>query len=161
MKIKNEKIWFTQITSTKTYIITSTNLRDMYYLYEVIDGKPHFDGSVSEETINPEFECDEDILESHRAFKTKKIAKLFSDKTQVIADQLYFKELYDADFVPDWSDGCGLKFYLVHNNSSYPKAYFVDSCYCCAGGETVYFSSYEIAKKCADWLNSRITKQKN
>ena len=40
MKIKNEKIWLTQITSAKTYIITSTNLRDMYYLYEVIDGKP-------------------------------------------------------------------------------------------------------------------------
>ena len=38
--IKNEKIWLTQITSAKTYIITSTNLRDMYYLYEVIDGKP-------------------------------------------------------------------------------------------------------------------------
>ena len=40
MMIKNEKIWLTQITSTKAYIITSTNLRDMYYLYEVIDGKP-------------------------------------------------------------------------------------------------------------------------
>lgn len=40
MKIKNEKIWLTQITFAKTYIITSTNLRDMYYLYEVIDGKP-------------------------------------------------------------------------------------------------------------------------
>ena len=38
--IKNEKIWLTQITSTKIYIITSTNLRDMYYLYEVVDGKP-------------------------------------------------------------------------------------------------------------------------
>ena len=40
MKIKNEKIWLTQITSTKIYIITSTNLRDTYFLYEVIDGKP-------------------------------------------------------------------------------------------------------------------------
>ena len=40
MKIKNEKIWLTQITSTKTYIITSTNLRDTYFLYEVVDGKP-------------------------------------------------------------------------------------------------------------------------
>ena len=93
--------------------------------------------------------------EKHRAFKTKKIAELFAQKTQAIADQLYFKELYDANFVPDWSDGCGLKFYIVYNNSSYPKTYFVDNCCGCASGETVYFSSYEIAKKCADWLNSR------
>ena len=122
----------------------------------------NFDGSVSEEPINPNFEWDKDILESHRAFKNLSIAHLFSDKTQIIADQLYFKELYDADFVPDWSDGCGLKFYLVqlklhpvYNNSSYPKTYFVDNCCGCASGETVYFSSKEIAKKCADWLNSR------
>ena len=93
--------------------------------------------------------------EKHRAFKTKKIAELFAQKTQAVADQLYFKELYDPDFVPDWSDGCGLKFYIVYNNSSYPKTYFVDNCCGCASGETVYFSSYEIAKKCADWLNSR------
>ena len=132
-----------------------TNVR--YYLM-------NFDGSVSEEPINPDFEWDKDILESHRAFKNLSIAHLFSDKTQIIADQLYFKELYDADFVPDWSDGCGLKFYLVqlklhlvYNNSSYPKTYFVDYCRCRTSGETVYFSSYEIAQKCADWLNSKIT----
>ena len=95
--------------------------------------------------------------EKHRVFKTKKIAELFAQKTQAIADQLYFKELYDANFVPDWSDGCGLKFYIVYNNSSYPKTYFVDNCCGCASGETVYFSSYEIAKKCAGWLNSKIT----
>ena len=118
----------------------------------------NFDGSVSEEPINPNFEWDKDILESHRAFKNLSIAHLFSDKTQVIADQLYFKELYDADFVPDWSDDWGSKFYILYNNSSYPKAYIVDDCCCCcASGETVYFSSYEIAKKCADWLNSKIT----
>lgn len=40
MIVKNEKIWLTQITPIKTYIVTSTNLRDVYYLYEVIDGKP-------------------------------------------------------------------------------------------------------------------------
>lgn len=126
-----------------------TNVR--YYLM-------NFDGSVSEEPINSDFGWDKDILESHRAFKNLSTAHLFSDKTQAIADQLYFKELYDANFVPDWSDGCGLKFYIVYNNSSYPKTYFVDNCCGCASGETVYFSSYEIAKKCAGWLNSRIKK---
>ena len=36
-------------------------------------------------------------IKNHRAFKTKKIAELFADKTQIIADQLYFKELFDKD----------------------------------------------------------------
>ena len=112
-----------------------------------------FSGEVCSDGFSPNYLANE----KHRAFKTKKIAELFAQKTQAIADQLYFKELYDANFVPDWSDGCGLKFYIVYNNSSYPKTYFVDNCCGCASGETVYFSSYEIAQKCADWLNSKIT----
>ena len=38
---KSEILWLTQNTSTnKTYLITSNQQRDIYYLYEVIDGKP-------------------------------------------------------------------------------------------------------------------------
>ncbi|HOE39712.1 MAG TPA: hypothetical protein PLY69_09040 [Bacteroidales bacterium] len=38
---KSEILWVTQNTSTnKTYLITSNQQRDTYYLYEVIDGKP-------------------------------------------------------------------------------------------------------------------------
>lgn len=123
--------------------------------YSVENGNEMYFVDFSGEVCSDGFSPNYFVNEKHRAFKTKKIAKLFVDKTQVIADQLYFKELYDANFVPDWSDGCGLKFYIVYNNSSYPKTYFVDNCCGCASGETVYFSSYEIAKKCADWLNSR------
>lgn len=101
--------------------------------------------------------ADEIANEKHRAFKTEKIAKLFAEKIQIIADQLYFKELYDADYVPDWDDRYGTKFYVVYSNYS-PKAYIVNNCRYFANYETVYFSSYEIAQKCADWLNSRITK---
>ena len=117
----------------------------------------NYNGEVYSDGFFPEHTKDKTANKRHRAFKTKKIAELFAQKTQVIADQLYFKELYDANFVPDWSDGCGLKFYIVYNNSSYPKTYFVDNCCGCASGETVYFSSYEIAKKCAGWLNSKIS----
>ena len=125
--------------------------------YSVEDGNEMYFVDFSGEVCSDGFSPNYLAKEKHRAFKTKKIAKLFVEKTQAIADQLYFKELYDPDFVPDWSDGCGLKFYIVYNNSSYPKTYFVDNCCGCASGETVYFSSYEIAKKCADWLNSKIT----
>ena len=35
---KSEILWLTQITPTnKTYLITSNQQRDIYYLYEVID----------------------------------------------------------------------------------------------------------------------------
>jgi len=38
---KSEILWVTQNTSAnKTYLITSNQQRDTYYLYEVIDGKP-------------------------------------------------------------------------------------------------------------------------
>ena len=123
--------------------------------YSVENGNEMYFVDYSGEVYSDGFFTNYLANEKHRAFKTKKIAELFAQKTQAIADQLYFKELYDPDFVPDWSDGCGLKFYIVYNNSSYPKTYFVDNCCGCASGETVYFSSYEIAKKCADWLNSR------
>ena len=123
--------------------------------YSVEDGNEMYFVDFSGEVCSDGFSPNYLAKEKHRAFKTKKIAKLFVEKTQAIADQLYFKELYDADYVPDWNDGCGSKFYILYNNSSYPKAYFSNRCYCCASGETVYFSSYEIAKKCADWLNSR------
>ena len=125
--------------------------------YSVENGNEMYFVDYSGEVYSDGFFTNYLANEKHRAFKTKKIAELFAQKTQAIADQLYFKELYDPDFVPDWSDGCGLKFYIVYNNSSYPKTYFVDNCCGCASGETVYFSSYEIAKKCADWLNSKIT----
>ncbi len=125
--------------------------------YSVENGNEMYFVDFSGEVCCDGFSPNYFVNEKHRAFKTKKIAELFAQKTQAIADQLYFKELYDANFVPDWSDGCGLKFYIVYNNSSYPKTYFVDNCCGCASGETVYFSSYEIAKKCADWLNSKIT----
>lgn len=38
---KSEILWLTQITSTnKTYLITSNQQRDTYFLYEAINGKP-------------------------------------------------------------------------------------------------------------------------
>ena len=123
--------------------------------YSVENGNEMYFVDFSGEVFSDGFSPNYFVNEKHRAFKTKKIAELFAQKTQAIADQLYFKELYDPDYVPDWNDGCGSKFYIVYNNSSYPKTYFVDNCCGCASGETVYFSSYEIAKKCADWLNSR------
>ena len=116
-----------------------------------------FSGEVYSDVFSQNYLANEIANRNHRAFKTEKTAKLFAEKTQEIADQLYFKELYDADYVPDWDDGYGTKFYVVYNNYS-PKTYIVNNCGYFANYETVYFSSYEIAQKCADWLNSRTAK---
>lgn len=96
-------------------------------------------------------------IKNHRAFKTKKIAKLFADKTQIIADQLYFKELFDKDYKPDWSDTENYKSYLFFSTKS--NTYKVAGGVIAKHSGTVYFSDDEIAQKCADWLNSRKGKQ--
>lgn len=96
-------------------------------------------------------------IKNHRAFKTKKIAELFADKTQIIADQLYFKELFDKDYKPDWSDTENYKSYLFFSTKS--NTYKVAGGVIAKHSGTVYFSDDEIAQKCADWLNSRKGKQ--
>ena len=101
--------------------------------------------------------ADEIANEKHRAFKTEKIAELFADKTQIIADQLYFKELFDKDYKPDWSDTENYKAYLFFSTQS--NTYKVAGGIITKHSGAVYFSSYEIAQKCADWLNSRKDKQ--
>ena len=119
------------------------NGNEMYYV--------DFSGEVCSDGFSPNYLANE----KHRAFKTKKIAKLFVEKTQAIADQLYFKELYDADYVPDWENMRTSEYYIYLDNST--KSYGVDHTIYWALEGTVYFSSKEIAQKCADWLNSKIT----
>ena len=89
---------------------------------------------------------------THHMFKTKDYAKLFAEKTQFIADLLHFKWLYDRDYVPDWSSD--EKRYKVYFNSELNK-YTTTYVWLDHNTEIVYFSTQEIAQKCADWLNSR------
>lgn len=87
----------------------------------------------------------------HRIFKSEHMAKLFTEKTQFIADCLFWKERYDRDYVPDW-DISKRNWAIVFNHAS--EKYEVV-------GHTnweftnVCFSSEEIAQGLADWLNSR------
>ena len=70
--------------------------------------------------------------------------KDFNDKL------LAFKYCYDLDYKPDWSDDT-IKYYVYYS--------VCDSKYMTDGLSSmheslVYFSTREIAQKCADWLNS-------
>lgn len=89
---------------------------------------------------------------THRVFKTSEMAITYRDKTQVIADMLHFKQLYDAEFKQDFTD----------NEPKFGVACDSDGEYCCYRcgetfftAESVYFSSEEVAQKCADWLNAK------
>ena len=82
-------------------------------------------------------------LTKELAEQAKKL-KDFNDKL------LAFKYCYDLDYKPDWSDN--IKKYYVYYSAC-------DSKYMADGLSSireplVYFSTKEIAQKCADWLNS-------
>lgn len=90
---------------------------------------------------------------THRVFKTLEMAEMYRDKTQVIADMLHFKQLYDADFEPDFSNHKSEKYVLlkdIHDNQ-----YVAAQTGMLYSEESVYFSTAEIAQKCADWLNAK------
>lgn len=99
------------------------------------------------------FDVPEREEESHMVFKSPEMAEMYRDKTQVIADMLHFKQLYDADFEPDFRNRKSEKYVLlkdIHDNQ-----YVVAQVGMLYSEESVYFSTVEIAQKCADWLNSR------
>jgi len=82
-------------------------------------------------------------LTEELAEQAKKI-KDFNDKL------LAFKYCYDLDYKPDWSDKTK-KYYVYYN--VYDSEYIADGL-CSMCEPLVYFSTKEIAQKCADWLNS-------
>lgn len=88
----------------------------------------------------------------HRLFKSERMAKLFAEKTQFIADCLFWKERYDSNYVPDWNNISIMDWVVVfdHARGKYEVVGYSTWDFC-----NVCFSSEEIAQDLADWLNSR------
>lgn len=89
---------------------------------------------------------------NHRFFKSLDMAEEFRRKSQFIADALYWKQLFDADYVPDLGDTNEVKYYVAWSTS--------DEKFCAMWTQTyrafdVVFSTFDIAKSFADWLNDR------
>lgn len=83
----------------------------------------------------------------HRAFKQLKYAETYREKTQFIADLLHFKWLYDRDYEPDWGHA---QWTITNHDGKYVpvlSAWEQDA--------DIYFSTKEMAQKCADWLNRK------
>lgn len=111
----------------------------------------NIDGKINAFTFSDSKEWDHPMCKVHRAFKSKNYAKIFADSTQLIADQLHFKYLYDRDYKPDWRTGEG-KYIVIFD---YVNGYFYENFEVGCGASAVQFSTKELAKRCADWLNKK------
>ena len=90
-------------------------------------------------------------------FLTQPYAEEAARMYKMICMQLAFKWCHDRDYVPDWTDGNEFKWYIYYDTElhCYSSSYVCSSYVCSSKGcAEVYFSSKEIAQKCADWLNS-------
>ena len=96
-----------------------------------------------------------DGIKKHRYFKTRKEAEVFREKTQLIADMLYFKHLYDNDFTPDYNNPNSEKWCVIFDLEK--KAYDAKSSFKLIPEPGICFSSEAIARKCAYWLNGKIS----
>lgn len=134
----------------------SNNEEDMIAKYKnnyCKDRKYYLNNQSNVDYINygDSFEKVERLTQSpYQHYLTKELAeqakklKDFNDKL------LAFKYCYDLDYKPDWSDDTK-KYYVYYD--------VCDSKYMTDGLSSmheplVYFSTREIAQKCADWLNS-------
>lgn len=71
--------------------------------------------------------------------------KDFNDKL------LAFKWCYDRDYEPDWENEDEKKYYIYYDNDNNHYDWDWNTLY---DNSAIYFSTREIAQKCADWLNS-------
>lgn len=92
------------------------------------------------------------IFNPYYQFLSREYADEAARLYKMICMQLAFKWCHDRDYVPDWTNADKFKWYVYRDtkNHSYASSYVCRSKNCA----DVYFSSEEIAQKCADWLNS-------
>ena len=87
----------------------------------------------------------------YSSYLTKELAEQAKELKDFNDKLLAFKYCYDSDYKPVFSIDCDNRAYSVYYDSEENKySYGWDN----VGSNTVYFSSEEIARKCADWLNS-------
>lgn len=105
----------------------------------------HSDFSV----IGSEFRVCAGIMHCFNAFHTKEYAQEFADKCKLIAMMLHCKWYIDRDLVNDW-DNCDDKFTVWYNHADNEWTIDFQEIH---ETPSIYFSTEEAAKKCADWLN--------
>ena len=96
----------------------------------------------------------EKVKNPYQHYLTKKLAEQAKKLKDFNDKMLAFKYCHDADYEPNWSDLCSIKYYVYYDakDNRYKPQYAIRFQWNC----TIYFSTYAIAKKCADWLNSEV-----
>lgn len=109
-------------------------------------------GDVLNNSMFAKSKVEKALLAKHRAFPNVYFAREFNIKTQLIADCLYFKWVYDREYVPNWQNNINImdKYSVAYDTEENRYVYtrWVSLDY-----GTVYFSTEQIAEKCAEWLN--------
>lgn len=80
------------------------------------------------------------------------ISAPFADKFNALKKLMRFKFCYDYKYMPDWCNESELKWYVYSHTPT--GKYKIERTVAHENPSTVYFSSEEIAQKCADWLNA-------
>lgn len=76
----------------------------------------------------------------------------FNEKLDMLKKLMKFKFCYDHSYAPDWGNKNEYKWLVYFNTPT--REYKIDRTTTWDRRSTVYFSSQEIAQKCADWLNA-------
>ena len=92
----------------------------------------------------------------YQYYLTEELAKRAKELKDFNDKLLAFKYCYDPDYEPDWEDTFEDKYYVYYFSDNYDYKVGNRTTW---GANTVYFSSEEIAQKCADWLNSMKDKE--
>ena len=95
---------------------------------------------------------DDSMYNPYYQFLSTEYSNEASRLYKLICMQLAFKWCHDRDYAPDWTDVEAEKWFICYNikHHSYVVSYITTI----KGCAEIYFSSKEIAQKCADWLNS-------
>lgn len=91
-------------------------------------------------------------VKSNMIFPTKEFAEIFREKAQLIADCLLFKWYYDRESVPKWGWADIKNWGIVYDTINKKYVVLYGNQY---DENQIYFSTQNIAEKCAEWLNYR------
>ena len=108
-------------------------------------------GIASTKVFSADEEIEPDKTGCSHYYLDSRIALMASEIKLVTDLMLMYKWAYDREYRPNWQDDSEkftISKYMQKSNSPYEV--IASSC---MREITVYFSSYEIAQGCADWLN--------
>ena len=115
----------------------------------------YVDASNKVDEAKPFETYDDTNTDRYANYLTEEYAKQ-AQKIKEFNDKLLaFKWCYDRDYIPVFSGDYDNRAYYIYYDSEY-KEYDYDWDSVCERN-IIYFSSKEIAQKCCDWLNEKLT----